>query len=235
MFDFNININEALSPSKAIQFAKLQGLRAFALFYSTDYIFDFKSIDLNSLNQEKKQEVINSNSHLKQLLDLKNQIHTLSIYYDVQAFFGIKLSYLPPALLEETISTYRYFGFNIIGVHVESITENVELGTNFFACSFGADILFNPGLIDEQTVELAAKNNTFLEISSHQNHAYCNAHIMQLAKKFQAKTIIGSNASILSEIHTLEMQKLICAGACININDLNNQEFFQKNNQIKFI
>ncbi len=228
MFDFHININDALKPAKVIQYAKLRGLRAFALFCSSDYIFHFEQTDLKNFSEKRKQEIFNSDHHLQKLLNLKKQIHTLSIYYDIQAFFGIKLSFLPPALLEQTIQIYRDFGFNLIGVQGENFDNIVELGTNFAACNAKADILFAPGLIDEQTIELAAKNQTYLEISTSKASAYCNAHIAKLAQKFNAKLIVGSNANNFEEIHSPEIQKIICQGACINLNDMHNHELYAK-------
>lgn len=163
---------------------------------------------------------------LSSLLEKQQQVHKLSVYYDMQIFFGVQLHHIPPALLEETIKFYRSLGISLIGVYGESISDIVEKGTNFSAIAAKADILFNPGLIDEECVKLAKENNVFLEISTHPKHAYTNAHIAKLAQKHGAKLILGSKAQTLQEIHSPQMQKLILKGACIEDHD--SYELLQK-------
>ncbi len=220
MFDFHININQDLSPAKVILYAKNMGLKAIALMQTLDYLPIF-SEEFNT-----KFEKLSSNIFVDNILQLQKQIHNLSIYYDIQAFFGVKLSFIPPQLLEQSILFYKNLGIGLIGVQGESISEIVEIGTNFAACNAKANILFSPGLIDEETVKLAALNNVFLEISTHRRHAYCNAHLAKMSLAGQAKMVIGSNASKVNEIHDAQMQKLICKGANIEFNNLNNYEFY---------
>lgn len=211
MFDFHIEINEQMPLSSTIIYAKNLGLRAIALIVTAEYIPSAGDTAASALHKDH----IKTSPFLLQLMEKQQFVHKLSIYYDMQIFFGVQLQHIPPALLEETIQFYRGLGISLIGVHGESISDIVEKGTNFSAIMAKADILFNPGLIDEKCVELAQENNVFLEISTHQKHAYTNAHIAKLAQKYGAKLVLGSSAHTLHEIHSPEMQERILKGACI--------------------
>lgn len=233
MIDFHIHINaNAMQIGQAMLYAKNASLRAFALMTRIDHVPYFnptESANTNSpLDASPSANTLAHDTFCTELMRLQTQVKKLSIYHNVQAFFGIELYQIPPALLADTINAYRTLKLDIIGVHGESITDIVEEGTNFAACNAKADILFNPGLIDDTCVELAAKNNVFLEISTHKNHAYCNAHIAFLAKKHKAKLLLGSSATCLEEIHHPDMQKQICQGACILMKDIHMHEILQK-------
>lgn len=251
MIDFHINIEHGLCIPEAMLFAKRAGLKAFVLtlacgdlpqfFMNPHYLTEFaenSSLDFESellalhkiarvkdarLAFQKKHFLLD-NPLLKRLNHIKKQIHDLSIYYDVQAYFAVKLMYIPPLLLENTILQYRLAGVPLVGVYGESITDMVEDGTNFAACNAKADILYCPGLIDDNTAEIAVKNKVYLEISTHQKHAYCNAHIAKIAREHGAKIVLGSNANSLEEIHTPLMQELICNGANIKMSEVSNFE-----------
>lgn len=218
MIDFHIEINEQMPPSSAIFYAKNLGLRAVALMVTAEHIPG--AGETSALPKE------HTSPFLAGLLEKKQLVHTLSIYYDMQVFFGIELWHIPPTLIEETIQFYRALGISLIGVHGESISNLVEKGTNFSAIMAKADILYHPGLIDEKCVEIAKENNVFLEISTHPKHAYTNAHIAKLAQKYGTKLALGSCARTLEEIHSPEMQELILKGACIESH--NNYELLQK-------
>lgn len=226
MIDFHIEINEHLPLSSMIVYAKSLGLRAIALIQTAEYI---PSVGETAYSALQNKDTKNS-PFLSSLLEKQEQVHKLSIYYDMQVFFGVQLHHIPSALLDETIKFYRSLGISLIGVYGESISDIVEKGTNFAAIAAKTDILFNPGLIDEECVKLAAENTVFLEISTHPKHAYTNAHIAKLAKKYGAKLVLGSNAQTLQEIHSPQMQKLILKGACIETHE--SYELLQKLQQV---
>lgn len=222
MIDFHIEINEQMPLSSMIIYAKSLGLRAIALIVTAEYIpcageTAYSALEINH---------IKTSPFLSLLLERQELVRKLSIYYDMHVFFGVQLHHIPPALIEETITFYRSLGISLIGVYGESISDIVEKGTNFSAIMAKADILFNPGLIDEECVKLAKENNVFLEISTDPKHAYTNAHIAALAKKYGAKIVLGSNSQTLHEIHSPEMQKIILKGACIESHD--SYELFQR-------
>lgn len=222
MIDFHIEINEQMPFSSAIVYAKSIGLRAAAFIVAAEYIPRADETAASALAKDHCK----TSPFLAGLLEKQELVHTLSIYYDMQVFFGVQLRHIPPALLEETIQFYRGLGIELIGVYGESISDIVEKGTNFSAITGKADILYNPGLIDEKCVELAKENNVFLEISTHPKHAYANAHIAKLAQKQGAKLVLGSCARTLHEIHSPAMQDLILKGACIESH--NSYELLQK-------
>lgn len=222
MIDFHLEINEQMPISSAVVYAKSLGLRAIALMIAAEYIPSTGETADSAFAKDHSK----TSPFPAQLLEQQETVHTLSIYYDMQVFFGVLLRHIPPALLEETIQFYRGLGISLIGVYGESISDIVEKGTNFSAIMGKADILYNPGLIDEKCVELAKENNVFLEISTHSKHAYANAHIAKLAQKHGAKLVLGSCARTLHEIHSPAMQELILKGACIESH--NSYELLQK-------
>lgn len=249
MIDFHINIEHGICIPQAMLYAKKVGLKACALtltcgdlpnfFINPDYLSDFaenSSLDfenellaLHKIARVKearlafqKKNFMLDNPLLKRLLHIKEQIHKFSIYYDVQAYFSLKLMHIPPSLLENAILQYRLAGVPLVAVYGETITDMVEEGTNFAACNAKADILYCAGLIDDNSAQMAAKNNVYLEISTHQKHSYCNAHIAEKAREHNAKMILGSNAHCLEEIHNTQMQELICQGANIHLSELSN-------------
>ncbi len=236
MTDFNINIGKnALLPAQAIHYAKKAGLRVLALTYATDQVPHFiTDADVlydedRSLNYQEREAYLKKESPLLQTLrETQKQIRTFSVYYDVHTYFAVKLMHIPPALLEEAILQYRFAGIEIVGVYGESISDTVEEGTNFAACNAKADILYCPGLIDEKAAETAAKNQVFLEISTNKKHAYCNAHIANIAHKNGAQLVLGSDAMCMEEIHNPDMQNLICKGAGLKIQETHSPDLHKK-------
>lgn len=226
MIDFHIEINERLPISSMIVYAKSLGLKVVALIQTAEYLPCIGETAYSSLNKNH----IATSPFISSLMEKQQQVNKLSIYYDMNIFLGVQLHHIPSALLEETINFYRSLGISLIGVYGETISDIVDKGTNFSAIAAKADILFNPGLIDEECVKLAKENNVFLEISTHPNHAYTNAHIAKLAKKYGAKIVLGSNAKTLHEIHSPQMQSLILKGAGIENHD--SYELLQKLQQI---
>lgn len=255
MIDFHINLEHGLCIPQAMLYAKRTGLKAFALtltcgdlpnfFINQNYLTDFaehSSLDfenellaLHKIARVKEARLAFQKKHfslenplLKRLNHIQAQIHKLSIYYDVQAYFALKLMHIPPSLLENAILQYRLAGVPLVAVYGETISDMVEEGTNFAACNAKADILYCAGLIDDNSAEIATKNNVYLEISTHPKHAYCNAHIAQKAREHGTKMILGSHANCLEEIHNTHMQEMICQGANIKMSEINGFALHQE-------
>lgn len=226
MIDFHIELNEQMPLSSMIMYAKSLGLRVIALIVTADYIPSTGETADSAFLKNSTQ----CSPFLFLLKEKQEVVYKLAVYYDMQIFFGVQLRHIPPALIEETVHFYRSFGIPFVGVYGETISDIVEKGTNFSAISAKADILFNPGLIDEECVQLAKENDVFLEISTHPKHAYTNAHIARLAQKYGAKLALGSSAQTLHDIHSPEMQKHILKGACIENHD--SYELFHKLQQV---
>ena len=86
---------------------------------------------------------------------LKTLVKTCSLYAGIEAFAGVELVHVPPALLPDAVGQAREQGAAPILAHGESIprqlADMVETGTNLAAINAGVDILAHPGLI---TVEM---------------------------------------------------------------------------------
>ena len=140
MFDFHIHVNcsggrGGLLPSEAMRLAKCAGFRAVGLIVRADP------------------------STLPILLPtLKTLVKTCSLYADIEAFAGVELVHVPPALLPDAVGQAREQGAALILAHGESIPRQladvVETGTNLAAINAGVDILAHPGLITVEDAHL---------------------------------------------------------------------------------
>lgn len=146
---------------------------------------------------------------IKNLLKIKEKFKGLV----PKLIIGIELTHVPPEFIPELIKESRKAGAEIVVVHGETIVEPVEEGTNLSAIIGKADILAHPGLIREEEVKLASKNEVFLEISGRKGHCFTNGHIVKLAKKYEAPLVINSDAHAPSDLLTKEMALKIGIGA----------------------
>lgn len=152
MFDFHIHVNcsggrDGLLPSEAMRLAKCAGFRAVGLIVRADP------------------------STLPILLPtLKTLVKTCSLYADIEAFAGVELVHVPPALLPDAVGQAREQGAALILAHGESIPRQlvdvVETGTNLAAINAGVDILAHPGLITVEDAQLAAEKGVLLELNT---------------------------------------------------------------------
>ena len=152
MFDFHIHVNcsggrDGLLPSEAMRLAKCAGFRAVGLIVRADP------------------------STLPILLPtLKTLVKTCSLYAGIEAFAGVELVHVPPALLPDAVGQAREQGAALILAHGESIPRQladvVETGTNLAAINAGVDILAHPGLITVEDAQLAAEKGVLLELNT---------------------------------------------------------------------
>jgi len=98
-------------------------------------------------------------------------------------------------------------------VHGETIVEPVPPGTNRAALEADIDILAHPGLIKEEEVKLAAQRGIYLEISARKGHCLTNGRVVSLARKYNAKVIINSDAHSPEDLITLSRAEKILLGA----------------------
>ncbi|MFC1566960.1 histidinol phosphate phosphatase domain-containing protein [bacterium] len=159
-----------LSPSELVYRAKLAGYTAIAI---TDHA------DESSFEQA-----------IKNVLKAKKN---LTKHYDIKVFAGCELTYVPPALIKLLTIKARKLGADVIVCHGETTAENVPPGTNRAAILAKVDILAHPGKISDEDVELAAKNNVALEITSRRGHRNTNNYVYKLAKKHGAKLVFGND------------------------------------------
>ena len=93
--------------------------------------------------------------------------------------------------------------------HGETIAEPVAPGTNRAFIKAGVDVLAHPGLITAPECALAAKRGVHLEISTRKGHSLTNGHVGVLAKKYEAKMLVNSDAhcpgDLVSSGHALNV------------------------------
>ncbi|MDI6785596.1 MAG: histidinol phosphate phosphatase domain-containing protein [bacterium] len=118
----------------------------------------------------------------------------LSTYLKIEVIPGIEITHAPPQVIPDLVNESRSLGAKIVIVHGETICEPVAKGTNWAALNCDIDILAHPGLICEDEVKLAKKNNIALEITTRLSHSVCNGHVVNMSKNIGAKLVINSDA-----------------------------------------
>ncbi|MBU2488825.1 MAG: histidinol phosphate phosphatase domain-containing protein [Proteobacteria bacterium] len=132
---------------------------------------------------------------------------------------GIELTHLPLSLIAPLAARARELGAKIVVVHGETVVEPVPPGTNRAAILAGVDVLAHPGLITEEDVALAAKNNVLLEITGRKGHSLTNGHVARLAKKLGAAMVVNSDSHAPGDLMTLERARLVVLGAGLSEGD----------------
>ena len=179
MFDFHIPVSSAgesgLLPTEAIRLARCAGFRAVGLVLRADP----STLSL----------------HLPSLVPL---VRTCSLYANIEAFAGVELVHVPPALLPDAVAEARSLGAALVLAHGETIprkpVEAVERGTNFAAIEAGVDILAHPGLITPEDAERAAEKGVLLELNTAPRHSLANGHVATMARRFGCGLVLGSDA-----------------------------------------
>lgn len=196
MTDFHIMIHGAdasqghgFDTASALRYAALAGLRFAGLVLTSD------------------------GSNFSRLAEFSAQVRKLSLYANVEAWAGVELCHIPPALLPEAVREAREAGAALVLVHGETITDQVEQGTNFAAIEAGADIVAHPGLIDAEAAAFAAEKGVALELTSCPRHALANAHTAGMALRFGAPLVRGSAACRAEELTTRAFWPMIVKGA----------------------
>jgi histidinol phosphatase-like PHP family hydrolase len=138
------------------------------------------------------------------------------IHYDIQIIPGVELTHCPPKMIDNLAKEAKQKGAKIVIVHGETVVEPVPEGTNKAAIeSEYVDILAHPGLIEEELVELAAKNGTYLEISTRRGHSLTNGHVAKLALEKEAKLLVNSDVHTPDNFLDYEEAETIALGAGI--------------------
>ncbi len=195
MTDFHIMLQSGagrergLDAASALRYAALAGLRFAGLILASD------------------------GSNLRRVAELAAQVRKLSLYANVEAWAGVELRHIPPALLPDAVREAREAGAALVLVHGESISDQAEQGTNFAAVEAGADIVAHPGLIDAEAAAFAAERGVALEFTSCPKHALTNAHTANMALRFGVPLVRGSSASCAEELTTRAFWPMIIKGA----------------------
>lgn len=215
MTDFHIMLHTApqgagLDAASALRYAALAGLRFAGLILASD------------------------GSDLCRVAELAVQIRKLSLYANVEAWAGVELRHIPPALLPDTVREARSAGASLVLVHGESIADQVEQGTNFAAIEAGADIIAHPGLIDAEAAAYAAEKGVALEFTSCPMHGLTNAYTAAMALRSGAPLVRGSAAARPEELTTRAFWPMIIKGADAFIkaeNQYNLTEYLRKSEE----
>jgi histidinol phosphatase-like PHP family hydrolase len=141
-------------------------------------------------------------------------------YEGLSLMAGCEITHTPPGMIPDIVNRARKAGADIVLVHGETIVEPVAEGTNLAAIQASVDVLAHPGLITEEEVKLAAKNNVLLEISGRKGHCYTNGHVAALAKKYGAKLSFGSDGHAPGDYPTLEHARKILKGSGLGEDDI---------------
>ncbi len=197
MIDVHVHIApgggaSGLLPAEALRLAALRGLRAVGLVVRSDGCFDA------SLHR------------------LGDRVRRLGLFVNVEAFVGVELVHVPPALLPDAVAEARKAGADLVLVHGESLTDAAAEGTNLAAVEAGADILAHPGLIDDQTAAYAAEKGVALELSACPRHGLTNAHVAVMAERHGCILAPGGNARTPEEFLRLPPWDAVCRGAALS-------------------
>jgi len=141
-------------------------------------------------------------------------------YWKIKALAGVELTHNPPETIPELAKKCRKLGAQIIIVHGETITEPVFPGTNKAAVLSDIDILAHPGLIEDETMQIAAKRGIYIEITAKYGHSLTNGHVAKLAKKYGAKMVINTDTHTPSNLITKKYAEKVLKGAGLNDYDI---------------
>ena len=176
----------ALIPSELVYRAKAKGYEVIAI---TDHV-DFSNFDFVIPRIKKVSE-------------------ELSRFYDIVIIPGAEITYVPPKLISKAVKYCRKLGASLIIAHGETPAETVPPGTNQEAILAQVDILAHPGNISTKEVELAKKNNVYLEITTRAGHSRANEHVADVAKKCGAKLVLNTDTHEPEDLLTHEKIKKI--------------------------
>ncbi len=134
--------------------------------------------------------------------------------WGIEAIPGVELTHVPVRYLDDAIKKSRKAGAELIVIHGETPVEPVEKGTNRKAVTNpDVDILAHPGMISADEVELAAKNDVFLEITCRRGHSLANGHVASLAKEMKAKLVVNTDAHSTEDLSSMAFSNTVARGA----------------------
>lgn len=138
----------------------------------------------------------------------------ISEAYGIFVLPGIEITHVPPRWIRPLAKEARKAGAKIIVVHGETPVEPVAEGTNLAAVQSDIDILAHPGLIDEDSVKLAARAGICLEISTRKGHSLGNGHVAALARRHGALLVLNTDAHAPGDLVSAEFARRVarCAG-----------------------
>ena len=184
-------------PSELVRYAEISGYEAIAL---TDHV------------DSGNMELI-----LKQLIKVAEDLNRQG---RIKILPGVEITHMPPSSIPDMAKYARKLGAKIVVVHGESPVEPVASGTNLSALQSDIDILAHTGMIKEEEVRLAKERGAYLEVSARKGHCLTNGHLVTLARKYQARLVINTDAHTGRELFSEDLLRKVGFGA-----GLTEQEF----------
>lgn len=198
-----------LSPNELVQRARQYGYKAMAI---TDHV-----------------DISNVKFVVSEIVNFCNSIR--KYYQDIVVLPGVEITHVHPLQINEVAEYAKKLGAKIVVVHGETVVEPVESGTNLKAVeSEFVDILAHPGLVSEEVIEKALKNNKYIEITSRKGHSITNGHVAKLCQKYSAKMVINTDTHTPDNLITIEMAFKILRGAGLEENDI--EKVFKNSEQL---
>lgn len=134
--------------------------------------------------------------------------------WGIEAIPGVELTHVPVKYIDQAVRRSRKAGAEIIVIHGETPVEPVERGTDRAAVSNpDVDILAHPGMISVDEVELAKKNEVFLEVSCRKGHSLSNGHVALLAREVGADLLVNTDTHSPGELSSMEFASTVARGA----------------------
>jgi putative hydrolase len=187
-------------PSELVRRAAVSGYKAIAI---TDHV------------DSGNVEVI-----LKQLVKLAKDLNSAKSGMGIRVLPGVEITHMPPPLVPDMAKQARKLGAKIVVVHGESPVEPVAPGTNLSALQSDIDILAHPGMIKEEEVKLAKKKGIYLELTTRKGHCLTNGRLVVLARKYQAKLVINTDAHKPDELLSEDLLKKTGLGSGLTEEEL---------------
>jgi putative hydrolase len=187
-------------PSELVRRAEVSGYKAIAI---TDHV------------DSGNVEVI-----LKQLVKLAKDLNSAKSGMGIRVLPGVEITHMPPPLIPDMAKQARKLGAKIVVVHGESPVEPVAPGTNLSALQSDIDILAHPGMIKEEEVKLAKKKGIYLELTTRKGHCLTNGRLVVLARKYQAKLVINTDAHKPDELLSEDLLKKTGLGSGLTEEEL---------------
>jgi putative hydrolase len=187
-------------PSELVRMAEIAGYKAIAL---TDHA------------DSGTMETV-----LMQIVKLAKKLNSVKRETSIKILPGVEITHVPPPLIPELAQEARSLGAKIVVVHGESPVEPVQPGTNLAGLESDIDILAHPGLIRDEEVKLAKEKGIYLEISARKGHCLTNGRVVVLARKYQARMVIDTDAHSPTELLSKDRRRKVGLGAGLTEEEL---------------
>lgn len=168
-------------------------------------------------------------SNMEQIISaLKKDARLAEKYWDIKVIAGVELTNVPAGSIGSMAKDAREIGAEVVLVHGECITEEVEQGTNIAGLeSEFVDILAHPGLFTAGEAKLAVKNDIYIEITSRKGHCLTNGLVAAMGREAGAKFLLNSDAHCHEDLYRGDFQKEVAAGSGLSESEV--RQIFDEN------